>query len=242
MKITRVSIFKIALVLSLLSLSTLEVLAAEVRQPVHVYFFTGGFIDVFSRETVKKIKTKTQNIGRDLEIPVKFERHWFTNWRSVSKKIQADHSKAKVVLLGHSWGAAGAVHLARDLDKKNIPVDLLVTIDTVSVPGASQASTIPANVRVNYNFYEGSDLFLHGLRKNKRKGSSSVDGIHNVKVLVGPTFSPHMTIDDKIEPLVSCQIKLLMLDQLDQLNIPDQLDKKHLAERITALEESLSTN
>jgi hypothetical protein len=32
--------------------------------------------------------------------------------------------------------------LARDLDKKNIPVDLLVTIDTVSVPGASQASTI----------------------------------------------------------------------------------------------------
>jgi len=129
--------------------------------------------------------------------------------------------------------------LARDLDKKNIPVDLLVTIDTVSVPGASQASTIPANVRVNYNFYEGSDMFLHGLRNNKRKGSSSVDGIHNVKVLVGPTFSPHMTIDDKIEPLVSCQIKLLMLDQLDRLNVPDQLDRKRLAERISALEESL---
>ena len=107
-KTTRVSIFKTALVLSMLSLSTLEVLAAEVKQPVHVYFFTGGFIDVFSRETVKKIKTKTQNIGRDLEIPVKFERHWFTNWRPVSKKIQADRSKAKVVLLGHSWGAAGA--------------------------------------------------------------------------------------------------------------------------------------
>ena len=82
-------------------------------------------------------------------------------------------------------------------------------------------------------------MFLHGLRNNKRKGSSSVDGIHNVKVLVGPTFSPHMTIDDKIEPLVSCQIKLLMLDQLDRLNVPDQLDRKRLAERISALEESL---
>lgn len=213
----------------------------ENKVPVQVYFLTGGPIDGFSHETVKIIKEKTLDSGKSLNIPVRFERHWFTRWRSVSKKIQANHGRSKVVLIGHSWGAAGAVQLAKDLFKKNIPVDLLVTIDTVSVAGISKASAIPANVRVNYNFYQTSDLFFHAHQKNQRQGTTDLAGIHNVKILLGLTYSPHLKIDNKVEPLVSSQIKLLMLGRLDQLTLPDQLDKKLLADSAATLEAKTTT-
>lgn len=203
---------------------------------MQVYFLTGGPIDVFSHDTVRKIKEKTLDSSKVLNIPARFEQQWFTRWRSVSKKIQADHGRGKVVLIGHSWGAAGAVQIAKDLSKKNIPVDLLVTIDTVSVVGISNASAIPANVRVNYNYYQSRDLIFHALKRNRRQGTNQSDGIHNIKILLGLTYSPHLKIDNKVEPLVSSQIKLLMLDQLDRVNLPDQLDKKLLADSAATLE------
>lgn len=216
--------------------------AAEKKEPMQVYFLTGGPIDVFSHDTVRKIKEKTLDSGKVLNVPVRFEQRWFTRWRSVSKKIQADHGRGKVVLLGHSWGAAGAVQIAKDLGKKNIPVDLLVTIDTVSIAGISNPSAIPTNVRVNYNFYQSSDVFFHAHRRNQRQGSNDSDGIHNVKILLGLTYSPHLKIDNKVEPLVSSQIKLLMLGHLDRLNLPDQLDKKLLAESAATLEAKATTD
>jgi pimeloyl-ACP methyl ester carboxylesterase len=208
----------------------------EKREPLQVYFLTGGPIDVFSHDTVRKIKEKTLDSGKVLNIPVRFEQRWFTRWRSVSKKIQAEHGRGKVVLIGHSWGAAAAAQIAKDLDKKNIPVDLLVTIDTVSIAGISNPSAIPTNVRVNYNFYQTSDVFFHAHQRNQRQGTTDLAGIHNVKILLGLTYSPHLKIDNKVEPLVSSQIKLLMLGRLDQLDLPEQLDKKLLADSAATLE------
>ncbi len=214
---------------------------AEKKEPVHVYFLTGGPIDVFSHDTVRKIKEKTIESGKALDIPVRFEQQWFTRWRSVSKKIQADHGRGKVVLIGHSWGAAGAVQISKDLSKKKIPVDLLVTIDTVSIVGISNPSAIPSNVGVNYNFYQNRDLIFHAHQRNQRQETNDTNGIHNVKIQLGLTYSPHLKIDNKVEPLVSSQIKLLMLGRLDQLTLPDHLDNKLLADSAAALEAKTKT-
>ncbi len=213
--------------------------ARATKQSLHVYFFTGGFVDIFSHGTVRKIKKKTQANCAALNVPFSLERHWFTHWRAVSKRVQALESGSKVVLIGHSWGAQSAIKCSRDLNAKNIPVDLLVTIDTVPLllAGHSNASSIPANVQTNYNFYQTSDMFLRTCHKNLREGSDNEDGIHNIRMLIGPTYSPHMTIDEKVEPVISGQIKLLVMDQLDRLKLPRELDKQLVVEASSAMEQ-----
>lgn len=209
------------------------------KQSLHVYFFTGGFVDIFSHGTVRKIKKKTQANCAALNVPFSLERIWFTHWRAVSKQVQGLPPGSKVVLIGHSWGAQSAIKCSRDLNNKNVPVDLLVTIDTVPLllAGHSNASSIPANVQTNYNFYQTSDMFLRTCHKNIREGTDNEDGIHNIRMLIGPTYSPHMTIDEKVEPIISGQIKLLVMDQLDRLKLPAQLDKQLVVQASSAIDE-----
>lgn len=52
-----------------------------------------------------------------------------------------------IILVGHSLGADETITLARKLERANIPVDLLITLDPVN------AGPVPANVRQAINFY-----------------------------------------------------------------------------------------
>jgi len=206
------------------------------RRLVRVYFFTGGPVDVFSRETANNLRTKLATNSQNLAIPANFERHWFAHWRKVSKRIAGLNGRDKIVLIGHSWGAAGAVQVAHQLRKKNVPVDLLITIDTVPIPGLLGHARIPDNVLSNYNFYQASDLFAHTAHKNHRKDDKSDAGIHNIQVLMGAVYSPHMRIDDHIEPVISSIVRMLMKGYINNIRLPERLDKQLICDVTKELE------
>lgn len=75
----------------------------------------------------------------------------------------SEKSTARVVLFGHSWGAAETIATARRLQNDGIPVLLTVQVDSVSKPGSND-SLIPANVEQAVNFYQRDGL-LHGKRE-----------------------------------------------------------------------------
>jgi hypothetical protein len=76
-------------------------------------------------------------------------------------KLSAEEKRnARIILFGHSWGASGAITLARELEREGIPVLLTVQVDSVSRPGEND-KVIPANVAEAANFYQ-LDGFLHG--------------------------------------------------------------------------------
>ena len=70
-----------------------------------------------------------------------------------------EKQRAHIILFGHSWGAAAAVSLARELQRDGIPVLLTVQVDTVSK--SQDDSIIPENVNEAVNFYQTGGL-LHG--------------------------------------------------------------------------------
>jgi pimeloyl-ACP methyl ester carboxylesterase len=74
---------------------------------------------------------------------------------------EKDH--ARIILFGHSWGAAAAVLLARDLRQKGIPVALTVQVDSVAKLWQND-SVIPDNVEQAVNFYQ-TEGFVHGRRE-----------------------------------------------------------------------------
>jgi hypothetical protein len=71
-----------------------------------------------------------------------------------------EKTRARIILFGHSWGAAAAVLLARDLRHKGVPVMLTVQVDSIAKMWQND-SVIPDNVAAAVNFYQPHGI-LHG--------------------------------------------------------------------------------
>ncbi len=63
----------------------------------------------------------------------------------------------KIILYGHSWGAAQVLEFARELERHSIPVALTIQIDSVHKMGQNDR-TVPANVARAVNFYQRKGL------------------------------------------------------------------------------------
>jgi len=100
---------------------------------------------------------------------------------------------AKAILVGHSYGGSGAVRVARCLEKNEIILDELVTVDTVHRPVDWNINvwSIPYSVRENFHFHQKRGI-LQGPRANHRPDGTD-EGIENYRQFIGKgLFNPHM--------------------------------------------------
>jgi hypothetical protein len=81
-----------------------------------------------------------------------------TNGNGTLSTAEKEH--ARIIIYGHSWGAAETVVLARELGKRNIPVLLTIQVDSIAKLGRND-SIIPSNVAEAINFYQSGGP-LHG--------------------------------------------------------------------------------
>jgi pimeloyl-ACP methyl ester carboxylesterase len=68
-----------------------------------------------------------------------------------------EKEQAQIILYGHSWGASQTLTFARDLQRRGIPVALIIQIDSVKKFGQDNR-TVPANVAKAVNFYQRKGL------------------------------------------------------------------------------------
>ncbi|HKD51430.1 MAG TPA: hypothetical protein VKB90_11545 [Candidatus Acidoferrum sp.] len=68
--------------------------------------------------------------------------------------------QARIILYGHSWGGAAMLELARELDRRKVPVLLTVQVDSVK-RFRTDDSVIPPNVARAANFYQPNGM-IHG--------------------------------------------------------------------------------
>jgi pimeloyl-ACP methyl ester carboxylesterase len=80
--------------------------------------------------------------------------------RHTGKLTNDDKKTARIIIYGHSWGAAAAVKLARQLGAAGISVLLTVQVDSVA-KFHEDDSIIPSNVEAAANFYQPYGR-LHG--------------------------------------------------------------------------------
>jgi len=73
-----------------------------------------------------------------------------------------ERQDARIILFGHSWGGSAAIKLARDLDRRGIPVLLTIQVDSVN-KGWGDDCVIPDNVGQAVNFYQTRGP-VHGCR------------------------------------------------------------------------------
>ena len=125
-----------------------------------------GFIGVFS--------TGIDDLGRQLNgSGIRAHVYQDDQWSALAKRIGQEYRNAPdaepLVLIGHSYGADDVVRIARLLDKQDIAVDLMVTLDPVTPPA------VPKNVRHALNLYQSNGLwdalpFLRGVALKTEPG------------------------------------------------------------------------
>ncbi len=127
-----------------------------------------GFVGGFVRQDDTKHPEVRYSACLQKRYPSRVRTRVFTNRQGKEAlnqilKWRADGENAEIILYGHSWGASQIVRLARELERRNIPVLLTIQVDSVHKPGHDD-SVIPSNVRTAINFYQTRGP-IHGRRE-----------------------------------------------------------------------------
>jgi pimeloyl-ACP methyl ester carboxylesterase len=136
--------------------------------------FVGGFVDRDNPHhgPVQLAQRIRQTVPRETYVRVFENRHRKQAYNVVVRLLDTNRdgvlsaeekNRAHIILFGHSWGAAAAVLLARDLGQRGIPVLLTVQVDSVAKWWQND-SLIPDNVAEAVNFYQTAGI-LHGRRE-----------------------------------------------------------------------------
>lgn len=126
--------------------------------------------------------------------------------RRIEKNYYAHQPHRPIILVGHSLGANEQIKVARNLNKKGIPVDLLVTVDAVS------QTIVPPNVKYALNMYKrGFVPMFSGLKL--RAVDPQATHIENVNVAnLKDVKVNHFTIDkdDAVQNIILAKIKQVL--------------------------------
>src|SRR5450432_1924844 len=118
------------------------------RRAGNVYLIR-GWLGLFS-SGMDNLTVEINNVG--VRAHVFQEDQWSQLADRLREAYRADPNHEPLILIGHSWGADDTLRVARELQKDNIPVDLIVTLDPVTPP------LIPTNVKRCINLFQ-----THGL-------------------------------------------------------------------------------
>lgn len=133
--------------------------------------FVGGFVahDDLRHGPVRLAQLIQQMVPKDTYVRVFENRRRKRAYDAILRLLDTDHDgslsaeekgRAHIVLFGHSWGAAAAVLLARDLQREGVPVLLTVQVDSIAKAWQNDA-IIPDNVAAAVNYYQPHGI-LHG--------------------------------------------------------------------------------
>lgn len=164
--------------------------------PSRVYFFDGFFVHL----EVPALNRALEGIQRHLDEhhPGATLARWHQSlWRSVCDEVSAlpeTERPAHLVLIGHSFGVGAAMDTARCLGDR--PIDLVVSIDSVTRIQTPDQDVVPDNVLVSPNFFQEQGI-LRGSQNNHR-ADGTYGGITNTLVQVPPSLSPHYGIVNEL--------------------------------------------
>jgi hypothetical protein len=206
--VRRLALFRASLVTllvtSLVTLTTLGVSApgfalavegaALSSQPAPsniVIGFVGGFVshDDLHHGPVQLAEQMRRSAPKDTYIEVFENRRRKKAHEAIVRLLDTNHdgvlsgeekARARIILFGHSWGAAAAVLLARELRREGVPVLLTVQVDSVAKVW-QEDSVIPDNVAEAVNFYQPHGI-IHGRARITAADPAKTEIIGNYRV------------------------------------------------------------
>jgi hypothetical protein len=90
--------------------------------------------------------------------------------KTMAERYRNSPNHEPICMIGHSFGSDDALIIARELEKVNVPVDLIITMDAVN------ETVVPKNVKLCINYWQpgifGSSNFLRGIPLDQEPGGT----------------------------------------------------------------------
>ncbi len=194
------------------------------------YHFNGSPIRYGSTRSIGALKVETERRAAAAGNTLVFDIHGhFSKVDDYVRKIAADYEEESVdflCLTGYSWGSC-VNDVAAALEKRHIPVDLLIYIDPINWTARRLSyGDVPRNVRRAYRFFT-SDIMIHS-----RRDIAAVDPVDtqcwNVRVktpwLLWPIpLGRHMSAPGRLTPLIAELIVQAMNGNADAVHFTKQV-------------------
>jgi pimeloyl-ACP methyl ester carboxylesterase len=203
--------FSFALLLPHLhAVDTAVIKSAQPSAPTNIVIgFTGGFVRHDNRHhaLVQMGERLRQSSPSGTYVEVFENRRRKQAKRTIERLLDADgdgslsegeKTGTRIFLYGHSWGAASALLLARDLRRDGIPVALTVQVDSVAKPWQSDA-VVPDNVAEAINIYQPHGM-AHGREQIRAADPAKTTILGNIRMdyRVSPVQCPAPFFFDKL--------------------------------------------
>src|SRR5215469_1515998 len=163
-----------------------------------------GLADIFSRG-MDTLTVKLNQQGYSARV------YSTSGWQSVAHRIADKYSRGHkdiIVIIGHSLGANAAFDIANQLERQNIPIELIVTFD------ATRPQTVPNNGLHFVNFYQ-----QNGFGKPVTAGPDFKGELNNID-LTADTGLSHTTIEK------SPRLHMMIMNKIEEVV------RKDLAKRV----------
>ena len=172
------------------SSDTLSIMKQNSIKP-HIYTMR-GLLGIFSTGMDELAKQTKQRLHFPAVVMSYHEDFKLVNYL-INKKNKGI-LKSPIILVGHSYGADTIISVAKKLDKANIPVEMIISVDN------TKYDVIPKNVKKAYQIHSGASSFskaIFGWGKKLVKQSSSTN-YYNIDVTKMARFKGvnHFNIDD----------------------------------------------
>lgn len=152
-----------------------------------IFWIRGGPVDAPAphyRDLEVAIRSTVQQSG----LPVRMTfRHNLADGglcRLITRERRDQGRRDKLILVGHSWGAAFLVRLSKCLETAGVTIDTLIMMDAIQRPFEPAPDEVPSNVVRVYNWYQTQDPVLVGENPVLRS-NGTVDGVFPELILVG---------------------------------------------------------
>jgi len=155
----------------------LDAVAAQTeRERAGNVFLLRGFIGIFSTG-IDSLGEQINDTG--VEAQVFQDDQWKSLAATVGERYRDTADPEPLILIGHSYGADDVVRIARELDKYDVKVDLLITLDPVTPPAVTK------NVVRAFNLYQTNGAWdslpwLRGVELIKEDGASGA--VENINI------------------------------------------------------------
>ena len=151
-----------------------------------------------------------------------------TSWRKACERLQMSTAE-HIYLIGHSYGAAGAVKIARCLQDHGKNISLLSTISSYDFLAGVDVTKIPANVVTHFN-YSTTDASMPGY-DNHTADDPDHTLVRNVLAEQESNF-PHLNVAEDIVALITLQIFADMESKAAQAIIPESFNANRADENL----------
>lgn len=109
--------------------------------------------------------------------------------RAAVLRAIAAAGESRLIMYGYSRGALDALSVASRLHRRQLPVELLVTIDPVVLRPGGRPLPVPSNVRRTFNFYQ-TNRILSGIFRGCCFRGTRLTGTNVTNHLLGDETHP----------------------------------------------------